>query len=44
MKMIINKNSKYDDFEISPKIRQTLQHWGYQLTRDDFESFKKKET
>ena len=44
MKMIINKNSKYDDFEISPKIRQTLQHWGYQLTRDDFETFKKKET
>jgi hypothetical protein len=33
--MIIEKNTKYNDFTISPKIRQTLQHWGYQLTKDD---------
>lgn len=33
---IIKKNSKYNDFDISPKIRQTLQHWGYQLTKKDF--------
>lgn len=32
----INKEkTKYDDFTISPKIRQTLQHWAYQLTEDD---------
>ena len=33
---LINKNnSKFDDFTISPKIRQTLQHWGYILTEKD---------
>ena len=26
----------YNDKEISPKIRQTLQHWGYKLTKPDF--------
>ena len=31
--MIKNKKSKYNDFTISPKIRQTLQHWGYKLTK-----------
>lgn len=34
--MIKKKNSTYNDYEISPKIRQTLQHWGYQLTENDF--------
>lgn len=34
--LIQKKGSVYDDFEISPKIRQTLQHWGYQLTKKDF--------
>lgn len=33
---IIRKNGKYDDYKISPKIRQTLQHWGYALTEKDF--------
>ena len=33
--MIHKKNKKYNDFEISPKIRQTLQHWGYRLTNRD---------
>jgi hypothetical protein len=33
---IINKNqSKWDNEKISPKIRQTLQHWGYRLTKKD---------
>ena len=27
---------KYDDYSISPKIRQILLHWGYKLTRKDF--------
>ena len=33
---LINKNkSTYDDFSISPARRQTLQHWGYQITSKD---------
>ena len=36
-KMIRNSGSKYDDYSISPKIRQTLLHWGYELTKNDFE-------
>lgn len=36
--MILKKNGKYNDFEISPAMRQTLQHWGYQLTKADFDS------
>ena len=33
--MIKDTKSSYDDYSISPKIRQTLQHWGYQLTKRD---------
>ena len=33
--MINDKNTKYNDYNISPKIRQTLQHWGYKLTSKD---------
>lgn len=36
--MILKKNGKYNDFEISPAMRQTLQHWGYQLTKADFDA------
>jgi len=35
--LIINKNGDFNDKTISPKIRQTLQHWGYRLTKKDFE-------
>ena len=28
MKMIKNAGSKYDDYLLSPKIRQILLHWG----------------
>ena len=31
-----NANSKFDDYSISPKIRQILLHWGYKLTEKDF--------
>ena len=31
-----NKNS-WNDNDISPKIRQVLQHWGYKLTKKDFD-------
>ena len=34
-KMIKNSSSKYDS--ISPKIRQILLHWSYELTEKDFE-------
>ena len=33
--MVLNRDAKYDDISISPKIRQTLQHWGYVLTKRD---------
>lgn len=32
-----NSEQKYNNFNVSPKIRQTLQHWGYQLTKIDFD-------
>ena len=32
VKMIKNSGSKYDDYSISPKVRQILLHWGYELT------------
>lgn len=35
--LINKKNTTFDDFSVSPKIRQTLQHWGYVLTKSDFE-------
>ena len=34
--LIKKKKTTYDDFSISPKRRQTLQHWGYVLTKEDF--------
>ena len=33
---IIKNKTIYSDFTISPKIRQTLQHWGYILTKRDY--------
>jgi hypothetical protein len=36
---LIKKNgATYDDIKVSPKIRQTLQHWGYVLTSRDFKT------
>ena len=32
VKMIKDANSKFDDYSVSPKIRQILLHWGYELT------------
>ncbi len=37
---IIINNSDFDDINISPVIRQGLQHWGYKLTKKDFEDVK----
>ena len=36
VKMIRDFGSKFDDYSISPKIRQILLHWGYELTEKDF--------
>ena len=33
--MIKNKKAKYDDEQISPKIRQTLLHWAYIIRETD---------
>ena len=35
VKMIRNAGSRYDDYLISPKTRQMLLHWGYELTEKD---------
>ena len=35
--MITDAGSKFDDYSIPPKIRQILLHWGYELTKKDFE-------
>ena len=40
VKLIKNSGSKYD-YSISPKIRQILLHWGYELTEKDFELINK---
>ena len=34
--MIKDAGGKFDDYSISPKITQTLLHWGYELTEKDF--------
>jgi hypothetical protein len=34
--LIKRKRGDYNDYDISPKIRQTLQQWGYKLTKKDF--------
>ena len=35
IKMIKKASGKLDDYNISPKIRQILLHWGYELTEND---------
>lgn len=35
--IILEENTQYNDKSISPVIRQGLQHWGYQLTEEDFQ-------
>ena len=35
--MIKNKGADVDDYNISPVIRQSLQHWGYKVSKKDLE-------
>lgn len=41
MNKIIKADTTFDDYTISPIIRQSLQHWAYQLTKKDFDKFVK---
>ena len=34
--MIKDVGSKFDDYSVSPKIRQFLLHWGYELSEKYF--------
>ena len=36
VKTIRNTGSNFDDYSISPKTRQILLHWGYELTEKYF--------
>ena len=36
VKMIKDAGSKFDDYSISPEIRQILLHWGYELIEKNF--------
>ena len=35
VKMIKDKGAKFDDFSVSPKIRQILLHWGYEFVESE---------
>ena len=35
VKMIKDSDGKFDDYSISPKKRQILLHWGYELKSED---------
>ena len=35
VKMTKDSGGKFDDYLISPKIRQVLLHWGYELKKED---------
>lgn len=39
---IIKANTTYNDRNVSPVIRQTLLHWGYEPTKKDFEEYRAK--
>ena len=32
----VGSKFKFSDYSISPKVRQILLHWGYELTEEDF--------
>lgn len=34
---IVHSGCSYDNFGVSPVVRQTLQHWGYRLNKEDYE-------
>mmetsp|Transcript_17943 Transcript_17943/g.22885 ORF Transcript_17943/g.22885 Transcript_17943/m.22885 type:complete len:279 (+) Transcript_17943:319-1155(+) len=42
MNKVMNANANFDDYSISPVIRQSLQHWGYELTEECLAAHKTK--
>ena len=34
--MVKDVNSRFDDYSISPTIRQILLHWGHEFVESDF--------
>ena len=36
VKMVKDVNSRFDDYSISPTIRQILLHWGHEFVESDF--------
>lgn len=38
--LIIKNKAKYNDYEVSPRIHQTLIHWAYVLNKRDFNKIK----
>ena len=38
--MIKDFNGRFDNYSISPKVRQILLHWGYELVESDLLWFK----
>ena len=41
MNKIVKQGKEYNDYSVSPVIRQGLLHWGYELTKKDFETYKR---
>jgi len=39
---IAKAGCSYDNFGVSPVVRQTLQHWGFVLTKEEFDKEKKR--
>ena len=37
---IYSRIEETDDWDISPRIQQSLLHWGYRVNKDDFEMYK----
>ena len=35
VKMVKDVNGRFDDYSLSPNIRQILLHWGYKLVEND---------
>jgi len=38
----VRSGCAYDNFAVSPVVRQVLQHWAYTLTKEDFDIQAKK--
>ena len=41
MNQIIQQKKRYNDYSVSPVIRQVLLHWGYELTSKDLNTYKR---